>query len=259
MKRFSLWVLVSMVPLLLLSNVSADEINAAEAETYTVLNRDGQEITIDARFDDWRFARDVLVMGKDTWEPFQGGTWKNAEDLTVRLQIVWDTENLYFALRVTDDEYLAEGGNPWSNDGIQMAIDVSGGEIPPGLTGSTHLYNFSIKDGWQMENGNFKGEAEIVMERDDALGQSLFEWRMPAEIMADKGTVFEAGMEIAFAIIVNDSDKDAPGQTGWVGWGSHTIVFGKNPEEMKTLILSDQTLTVEPRSKLTTLWGRIKR
>lgn len=52
---------------------------------------------------------------------------------------------------------------------------------------------------------------------------------MPTEIFAKKGTVLKADMEIAFAIIVNDSDKNAPGQAGWVGWGNQTIVFGKKP------------------------------
>lgn len=96
------------------------------------------------------------------------------------------------------------------------------------------------------------------MKRDESAKQTLFEWRMPVEIVAKKGTKFNAGMEIAFAIIANDSDKNAKGQTGWVGWGNHTIVFGKNPEEMKTLVLSSESLAVNACGKLTTTWGAIK-
>jgi len=159
---------------------------------------------------------------------------------------------------------VAEGGGFWENDGPQMAIDSSAGVIPAGWpNATTHLYNFSIKDGWNKETGPFLGDAEIAMRRDDATKMNLFEFRMPVEIIAAAGTQLVPDMEIAFAIIINDSDLNAKGQAGWVGWGSHTIVYGKNPEEMRTLVLTDDTMglasAVEPISKLTTAWGAIKK
>jgi hypothetical protein len=66
-------------------------------------------------------------------------------------------------------------------------------------------------------------------------------------------------MEIAFAIIANDSDPGAEGQTGWIGWGNHTIVFGKNPEEMQTLVLQNDVLPVDAAGRLATMWGDLKR
>lgn len=250
--------MVGLFLLFFLSFARAEEFDAAKVSQYPVLNRGNFDIKIDAVFDDWKFARNVLVMGKDTWEPL-GGTWDNADDLSAELRVIYDESNLYFALIVTDDEYVAEGANPWENDGIQMAIDPSAGQIDPGWpNGTTHLYNFSIVDGWQQETGPFLGDAEIAMERDKAAKQNLFEWQMPTEIFAKKGTKLEAGMEIAFAIIANDSDQNAKGQTGWVGWGNQTIVFGKNPEEMKTLVLEAQALPVDAQGKLTTTWGAIK-
>lgn len=253
----TVWLGLALAFLLCLPYGVAEELDAAEVDTYPVLNRAGQDITIDAEFDEWRLADKVLVMGKDSWEPL-GGTRKNDADISGEMRILWDTDNLYFAFQVTDDEYVAEGGNPWENDGCQMAIDATGGEIPPGLSPSTHLYNFSIKDGWLKENGEFQGDAEIEMMRDDGASQNVFEWRMPTEIFADKGTELVANMEIAFAIIANDSDEDAPGQTGWIGWGSHTIVFGKNPEEMQTLVLSSEALAVSAQGKLAATWGELK-
>ena len=259
MKRLCVWIMVGFITLPLFAKANADEINAAKEDKYTVLNRGSQEITIDTDFaKDWRFSKYVLVMGKDTWDPL-GGTWDGPDDLTAELQIVYDETNLYFALVVTDDEYVAEAGTPWENDGIQIAIDTSAGKIKAGWpNATTHLYNFSIKDGWQKETGPFLGDAEIEMKRDEGAKQTLFEWRMPVEIVAKKGTKFKAGMEIAFAIIANDSDKNAKGQKGWVGWGNNTIVFGKNPEEMKTIVLSDKSLAVNVRGKLTITWGALK-
>ena len=121
-----------------------------------------------------------------------------------------------------------------------------------------YLYNFSIKEGWLKETGPFLGDAEIQMKRDEAAKKTYFEWRMLTEIFAKKGTKLKGGMEIAYAMIINDSDKNAPGQTGWVGWGNHTIVFGKKPEEMQTLVLDKQALAVDPSDKTATFWGALK-
>ncbi len=234
--------------------------DAADVGEFPVVGRGPMEMEIDLEFDDWRLANEVLFSGGDTWEPWQGGTWDGDDDLSATLQVVWESAGLFFKLIVTDDEFIAEGGNPWENDGIQMGIDASAGELPAGAVPPTmHLYNFGIADGWRPEAGDFQGDAEIMMERDDAAGENQFEWYMPTEIFAEKGTELSAGMEIAFAYIANDSDPGAEGQTGWIGWGPNTIVHGKSPEEMQTLVLQSAVLPVDAGGKLATAWGAMKR
>ncbi len=233
--------------------------DAADVGSYPVVGRGPIEMAIDLEFDDWRLAREVLFMGEDTWEA-NGGSWDDEADQSATLQIVWEPEGLFFKFIVTDEAFVAQGVNPWDNDGIQMAIDASAGQIPAGaLVGTTHLYNFGIADGWLPESGDFKGDAEIEMERDDDAGENRFEWYMPVGIFAEKGTELSGGMEIAFAIIANDSDPGEEGQLGWIGWGNHTIVFGKNPEEMQTLELQSDVLPVDATGKLATAWGALKR
>lgn len=252
---FFIFILLLVLPIF---HASAAKVKAEDVDKFNVLNRSAFNIKIDAKLDDWNLDDEILFMGEKTWEPL-GGSWKNEDDLSAELKILFDEDNLYFGFLVKDSEYVAQGANPWENDGVQMAIDPSAGKIGAGWpNGTTHLYNFSINEGWQKETGPFLGDAEIQMARNDAAKQTIFEWRMPTDIFAKKGTKLKAGIEIAFAIIVNDSDKDAPGQTGWIGWGNHTIVFGKNPEEMKTLTLSSKAMPVEPKGKLTTTWGSIK-
>jgi hypothetical protein len=67
---------------------------------------------------------------------------------------------------------------------------------------------------------------------------------------------------LPISAIVNDCDLNAKGQTGWVGWGNHTIVFGKKPEMMQTLVLSDKSIgtasAVASKDKLAITWGSIK-
>lgn len=248
---------------IMLPKAIADVTYAENVDHYYALKRGDVEIKIDANFDDWSTAENILIMGEKTWEPL-GGTWDNPDDLTANLQIVYDADNLYFALQVKDSEYVAEGGGFWENDGPQMAIDSSAGVIPAGWPNkTTHLYNFSIKDGWNKETGPYLGDAEIKMKRDDSTKMNLFEWRMPVGIIAAPGTQLKEGMEIAFAIIINDSDLNAKGQAGWVGWGNHTIVYGKNPEEMKTIVLGEDSLgiasAVSSQGKLTTTWGALRK
>ena len=253
------YVVTGLLLALCVSSASADQLNAAQTDTYEVPFLETNEIVIDGLFDDWAISEDSLLMGEETWEA-NGGTWGGEEDLTAELHVLYDESNVYFALMVTDDEYVAQAAAPWENDGVQIAIDTSAGEIPPGWPNdTTHFYNFSIADGWQPEAGPYMGDAELSVRRDDNTMQNLYEWRMPLEIIADAGTTLTPGMEIAFAIINNDSDLDAPGQGGWVGWGSETIVFGKNPEEMQTIVLGGTPTAVEAESKLTTTWGALKK
>jgi len=266
MKRISILTLAMMLlSLFAISYSVADRVNAEDTNTYVVLNRGDAVITIDANLGDWAMAENVLFMGEGAWEPL-GGTWDGPADLSAELKVIYDANNLYFALLVMDDEYVAQGAaaNHWENDGAQMAIDTTAGKIPAGWPNeTTHLYNFSILGGWGKETGPFLGDAEIKMARDDSKKQTIFEWRMPVGIIAKAGTELKAGMEIAFAIITNDSDNNAPGQTGWIGWGNHTIVYGKNPEEMKTLVLSDKTISepsaVSSDGKVIATWGELKR
>lgn len=256
------WSLRNLLPVLIinflfLSYTYAGEIIAADEDEYEVLALGAAEIKIDAKLDDWRLAENVLIMDEDAWEPL-GGSWDDEDDLLGKLWIAYDIDNLYFAFLVKDDEYVAQGGNPWENDGVQLAINALTEEFPPaaGITDETHLYNFSINDGWLSERGLFQGDAEIEMVRNDDTKETIFEWRMGTDIFSEDDLA--AGQKIAFAIIVNDSDEDAPGQTGWVGWGNNTIVHGKNPELMQTLILSSQTWAVDANGKLGTTWGELK-
>jgi len=250
--------IITFALVLPLPHAHSAKVNAADVDKFSVLQRGSFKITIDADLKDWALDDQILFMGEDAWEP-NGGSWKNDKDLSSELKILYDKDNLYFGMLVLDDDYVAKGANPWDNDGVQMAIDSSAGKIPAGWpNATTHLYNFSIANGWLPETGPFMGDAEIEMKRDDAKGQTIFEWLMPIDIFGEKNFQLKTGAEIAFAIIINDSDKDAEGQMGWVGWGNHTIVFGKNPEEMKTLVLDAKAMPVEPKDKLAITWGAIK-
>ena len=45
------------------------------------------------------------------------------------------------------------------------------------------------------------------------------------------------GDQYGIGMTFNDGDEDSPGQKGWVGLGTHSIVFGKTPTETALFFL----------------------
>ena len=39
--------------------------------------------------------------------------------------------------------------------------------------------------------------------------------------------------------IINDGDKEMPGQKGWSGFASHAFVFGKKPKELGRIVFNN--------------------
>ena len=70
----------------------------------------------------------------------------------------------------------------------------------------------------------------------------------------------EAESTIGLGLIVNDGDNEPgqDGQKGWLGWGALSIVHGKDASQTNLLILSEETLGVDPAGKLAASWADIK-
>jgi hypothetical protein len=78
--------------------------------------------TIDGSFDEWdldqNFA-DSVVAG--------ASNWNGDADLSARVTLGWDTDNLYLAARVKDDKYVqnASGKNIYKGDSVEILIDTN--------------------------------------------------------------------------------------------------------------------------------------
>ena len=123
------------VPLLCLAGtvgLQANDIDPA-IENYTAPKAAGT-VTFDGDLSDFGSAPSIenpLFVpngGGDliSFEPFGGGTWDGPDDQTVSsVQVVWDDENLYLGVVVTDDyhEHAAGGGgSTWNGDSIQLMV-----------------------------------------------------------------------------------------------------------------------------------------
>ena len=82
-------------------------------------------IVIDGSLDEWtgvpvlsdpKFAIPKSSGTNGTYvlfEPYNGGTWSGPDDQTSAVQVVWDADNLYLGVTVTDDYHENSANSPW--------------------------------------------------------------------------------------------------------------------------------------------------
>ena len=256
------------------------------SKTHDVYNAlTGLEIKIDGNLDEWDGVLDA-VKGTNgepfcgvefqnadgnvrAFEEHGGGKWDGPDDHTTCFMIVWDSEAIYLALSVTDDEHQNGGGNAWSGDGAQISFDPTG-ERKAGT--NIYLYNGAVDQSAKNIipahlNERVHGspgldiETDLAIVRDESAKKTYYEFRFTAENLQIKGDKFSEGDEVGLDVCVNDGDLAAGqnGQKGWSGWYAHSIVHGKNTEKMGLVVLTADVLAVEPVGKLTTTWGNLKR
>ena len=262
MRRLSLLIFTSLCMMFITSYLFAQD------EDYMALGTTSP-ITIDGDLSEWALVEGIYL---DEWED-NGGTSKGPDDISLTFYVIWDDDNLYFAAEVTDDEHLHQntGGTIYDGDAVQVAIEPTGERPAGGFDNVSYEYNFGLDvndevvlsrlfghpEGWPSRGMDSLGnEDELMVVRDDGSKKTYYELRIPAEDIAP--VEFVVGGQIGFAMICNDGDEDAPGQTGWVGWGSQAIVFGKENAEMNLVTFSGETIAVSPGEKMTATWGRIK-
>lgn len=274
------------IPLmLLLISLTADA--QWRNKTHDVYNAlTGLEIEIDGNLDEWDGVLDTVkgTNGKPfcgvefadsnggNVRPFEehgGGKWNGPDDHETCFMIVWDSEAIYLALSVTDDEHQNSGGNAWSGDGAQISFD-STGEREAG--NRLFLFNGAVDQSAKtiipahLNEAAHGGpgldiEKDLAIVRDESAKKTYYEFRFTAEALLIDGGKFSEGDEVGLDICVNDGDLAAGqnGQKGWSGWYAHSIVHGKNIEKMGLVVLTADVLSVEAAGKLTTTWGNLKR
>ncbi len=170
------------------------------------------------------------------FEEYAGGTWTGPDDQTSAVQVVYDSENVYFGFVVTDDYHENAANSAWNGDSIQLMIANTD------RTAQVALYNYAL-GGVEGTLGSTivmheagPGGTEAVVVRDALNKKTIYEIKLPAASLGltaplTLGTKFGLGMAI------NDGDQLTPGQRGWGGLGAHSIVFGKTPSQTAQITL----------------------
>jgi Carbohydrate family 9 binding domain-like len=241
-------VLVLLALLLCLSGlrVMANDIEPGK-EFYTVV-RTPNPIVLDGDLSEWtgvpvladpKFAIPKGSGASGTYvlfEEYNGGTWTGPDDQSSAVQIVYDTDNVYFGFVVTDDYHENSANSFYDGDSVNLMIaDAT-------RTQQIALYNYAL--------GGVEGNlgTTIVMEEDGPGGTSAVITRNATtkrttyEIKLPKAslglTTLGGGTQFGLGMAINDGDEFTPGQKGWGGLGAHAIVFGKTPSETALMTLA---------------------
>ena len=218
-------------------------------EFYTV-NRAPRAVNLDGKLDEWTgvpvLADPKFSIPKGSgpngkyvlFEEYGGGTWSGPDDQTSAVQVIFDTDNVYFGIVVTDDYHENAANSAWNGDSIQLMIANAD------RSQQVALYNYalggvedSLGDVIVMHEAG-PGGTEAVITRNTTTKKTTYEIKLPkASLGLD---VLEGGVTLGLGMAINDGDA-GPGQNGQKGWGglgAHAIVFGKTPSETALLTLS---------------------
>lgn len=182
------------------------------------------------------FAEDGGFFKKTTInQPF---LWNGPEDLSAKVQLMWDEEQLYLYSEVTDNVHYQtnEPQNAWNGDQLQFALYMGDGNefvaygqggtdfhefglamLPDGSGGATYRYKAENND---IEPGLCES-AVTAVRRNEENKKTYYEWSMPwADITGKDDFVPKAGQRIGFSILWNDNDNDGNGRKGWLEYAS---------------------------------------
>ncbi len=218
-------------------------------EFYTV-NRAQAAITLDGKLDEWKgvpvLADPKFSVPKGAgpngkyvlFEEYGGGTWSGPDDQTSAVQVIFDTDNVYFGFVVTDDYHENAAKSAWNGDSIQLMIASAD------RTQQVALYNYAL-GGVEGDIADTivnheagPGGTEAVVTRNGATKRTTYEIKLPKASLAIE--TLQGGVQFGLGMAINDGDNGAGqnGQKGWGGLGAHALVFGKSPSETALFTLS---------------------
>ncbi|MCB1099502.1 MAG: hypothetical protein KDN22_28280, partial [Verrucomicrobiae bacterium] len=171
-----------------------------------------------------------------THDEYGSGTWDGPDDQASVTRMLYDDENFYLGVVVTDDYHehsAGGGGSTWNGDAIQLM--VADGD----RASQVALVNVALlgieedepagEDFFAVHNEAAPEGTEVFIVRDTVAKTTTYEIRLPLEVVGLDA--LEEGVTLGIGFAINDGDLDSPGQSGWGGWGAHAVVGGKTPSE----------------------------
>ena len=199
--------------------------------------------TIDGKLDsdEWSFGTAMVLDTKTSIK--QITEWRGKEDLSAKMMVMWDEDNVYFGAEVSDDVHTdapAEASQ-WKGDNIQIGIFYgSQGLIAQGQGSSSYhelgiaktengdqVWRWSAQDNSQAVGAVTEGELKVVRKGIKTYYEAKFPWKA----ILKEGQQPAAGDQVSFNFIVNDND--GYGRRGWmeytpgIGETKNTQLFAK--------------------------------
>jgi len=203
--------------------------------------------TIDGDLSDWNLSAMTPAV-LDVAEQLNSGqaSWDNVGDLGGKFYMLWDDENIYMAVIVTDDTLSQNktGGDIWNADAVEIFFATTNA-----VAGHDEHYQFGF---------DFKEQTWNWCNMDSG-GQSAVDWLQCASTVTGDGYICEASIEygqmlsldfsvgnaIGFHPVLDDTDAaDREIQMTWTSREAHDQSLGYG-----YLIMSDATAGDQPQAR----------
>ena len=175
--------------------------------------------------------------------------YKGKDDLSAKINVMWDEDNLYLAVDVRDNIHTNNNvqSSIWAGDSIQFGIlvapelefvafgqkNVTFSELGMALTkNGVETWRWSSEDG-KKPNAAIE-TAECAIKRYEK--NTVYELRVPWEEIVPEGASFDHSRPLGFSLLVNDVDSGSG--RGWMEYASG-IASGKDSTLFTFLKLVD--------------------
>jgi hypothetical protein len=160
-------------------------------------------MNIDGDFSEWKDAQWIPLI-----YPSEGFDAANKDDLSCKMAIAWDEQNLYFATDTVDDEHVQPyaGDTVWAGDNIEFFID----DWHWGFTLTKHGPEVFLYEGVGESAETVNTDVKLAVRRDGV--HTRYEAAIPARFM--KPVTLAPGLVCHVCMIMNDLDSH--GERHWL-------------------------------------------
>lgn len=172
------------------------------------------------------------------------------EDVSARLMVMWDEENMYIACEVIDDVHcnIQNPEKNWNGDNLQfgvfygdaayLAVGQGGGsyhEISMSLNSETNQVSvWRYKSQEDVYPAGLVTDAECKIVRNEAEKKTIYEFSMPWSKLLRPGDKPAEGQQVGFSYVINETDSGT--RQGWIEYS------GGIAESKDTSLFSYMTL-----------------
>jgi hypothetical protein len=182
----------------------------------------------------------------------------DANDISGTIYCLWDDQNLYLAVEVTDDDFVFENGGGWDNDCAEIRFSPDGASIV-GLWITPSLS--SGGPGWYRNNelngATTTEEAPLI---NATIGANGYEWELalPLDHEAIAGLDPSVGKVVGYTVSLGDHDVGGA-EYSMPCWSLNPDSWGWDIPFWGEITFSGEVLAaLSPCGKLASTWSFVK-
>lgn len=170
---------------------------------------------IDGNLSDWTGVATI----ESAFRVYTNNSWDGTDDVTAVWQLGWDADNLYFAVRVTDDAHVQTqtGNQIFRGDSVDMQLDMErNADYGTAVSPDDFQIIFSPGDFADLPPSVFRFRGTIGGQMVDATGHNIILAAQPTDLgynleaaipWRDLAAVGAPGLVIGAALNVSDNDE----------------------------------------------------